>query len=218
MVSAVNFFKNGISDNSYDIRVNEKIFPSLEDDIFHDKKRYKANFRESGITHFLQSLNKEFGIRNISEKEISIFQFDEEFEANLDQPLINIKGYDFNDITISTSNIVGSIVHKSISFNINCRFGNSFLRYMIANTSGFIELEDLGNISSEIGLGEWILLYYWKLELKRAFSLGLYKTYEKNNAELNSIRGAININAYINKPYFDGKINCDYREHSFDNQ
>lgn len=88
---------------------------------------------------------------------------------------------------------------------------------MIANTSGFLELENFGAIDKDLGLGEWILIYYWKIQLKKAFSLGLYKTYQKKNENLSTIRGSIDINAYLKKSYFDGKTLCNFKEHSYDN-
>ena len=60
---------------------------------------------------------------------------------------------------------------------------------MIANTSGFLELENLGSINKNLGLGEWILIYYWKLQLK-AFSLGIYKRIRKRDI-ITTIRGSI---------------------------
>ena len=154
--------------------------------------------------------------KNLSE--LSEIIFDEEYEVNKEQSIFDISGDNFDNLKIFTGNIVGSIVYKSINFNINCRFGNEFLQYMIANTSGFLELENFGSINENLGLGEWILIYYWKLQLKKAFSLGIYKTYEKKKESLTSIRGSIDINSYIKKTYFDGKTVCNFREHSYKNE
>lgn len=89
---------------------------------------------------------------------------------------------------------------------------------MIANTSGFLELENLGSINKKLGLGEWILTYYWKLQLKKAFSLGIYKTYKKKKENLTSVKGAIDINFFMKKQHFDGKTVCVFKEHSYKNE
>lgn len=213
------FFQNFIADNNYQgISLSKSIQPSWQDDIFHNRKRNKENFRRVGISNFINELYRNLASKNLSELNISQLTFDEEFEANQKQKIFNISGDNFDNLKIYTGNIVGSIVYKSHNFNINCRFGNEFLQYMIANTSGFLELENLGSINKNLGLGEWILTYYWKLQLKKAFSLGLYKTYKKKKENLTSIKGAIDINSFLKRQYFDGKTVCDFKEHSYKNE
>ncbi|MFD2834088.1 hypothetical protein [Gramella sp. AN32] len=160
--------------------------------------------------------------QHIEQVDLSSFKLnyileDHEFDANRDQKILEITGSKYDEIDIKTFNIVGSFFYKNHQLNINCRFGNSFLEYMIANTSGFIELENLGGVSKDVGFGEWILILYWKMQIKKAFAMGLYKTYKKRSEELSTIRGSIDINAYIKKQYFDGKTQCAFNEHSYDN-
>lgn len=217
MTNAIDFFKYEIKDNNYDgILLSEFIEPDYFDDIFHAKKRNKANYRKQGIVDYIKSLYDYLSIKNI-ENFINQITFGEEFDANTQQKLFEISGNNFDNVKIYTYNIVGSINYKGKQFNINCRFGNNFLQYMIASSSGFLELEKLGNINSSVGLGEWILIYYWKVQLKKAFSLGMYKSYKEKNDNLSTVRGSININKYIQKNYFDGKVDCKYKEHSYDN-
>lgn len=218
-MNATKFFQDFIKDNNYQgINLGDYIQPTKEDDIFHNKKRYKETFRKEGISNYLKELHKKIANKNLSELNLSQITFDEEYEANQEQKIFDISGDSFDNLRIFTGNIVGSIVYKSHNFNINCRFGNEFLQYMIANTSGFLELENFGSINKNLGLGEWILTYYWKLQLKKAFSLGIYKTYHKKKQHLTSIKGAIDINSYIRKGYFDGKTVCDFKEHSYKNE
>lgn len=217
-MNAKYFFQNSIKDNNYNGYAPNNL--ELNCDFFCDsyKKWYKEDVRKKGISDFIRAVHKLIASKNLSEFDISKITFDEEFEANQEQKIFDISGDDFDNLKIYTGNIVGSIVYKSHNFNINCRFGNEFLQYMIANTSGFLELENLGSINKNLGLGEWILTYYWKLQLKKAFSLGLYKTYQKKKENLTSVKGAIDINSIIKKEYFDGKTVCDFKEHSYKNE
>ena len=218
-MNAKEFFQNGIKDNNYQgLRLVEKIQTSWKDDIFHNKSRYKDKFRKPGIAGFVTNLYDEIASKKLSDLNISQILFDDEFEANKDQKIFDISGRNFDDLKIYTGNIVGSIIYKSHHFNINCRFGNDFLQYMIANASGFLELENFGSIDNKLGLGEWILTYYWKLQLKKAFALGLYKTYQKKKENLSTVRGRIDINSILRKGYFDGKTVCEFKDHSYKNE
>ena len=218
-MNAKKFFQDSIHENNYQgMYLADYVYPTWEDDIFHNKKRNKEKFRKEGISNYLKELHRKIANKKISELNLTQIIFDEEFDANEEQRIFELSGYDFNDLKIYTGNIVGSIVYKNHNFNINCRFGNDFLQYMIANTSGFLELENLGSINKNLGLGEWILIYYWKLQLKKAFSLGIYKTYQKKRDVITTIRGSININSILRKEYFDGKTDCEFKEHSYKNE
>ena len=217
MSSAINFFKNNIKDNNYNgFLLSEFIEPNKDDDIFHSKRNHKEKFRKDGICAYVKELHSFISIEDI-DSFINQVAFGEEFDANTKQKLFDISGNNFDNLKLYTNNIVGSINYKGKQFNINCRFGNEFLQYMIASSSGFLELENLGNINNSVGLGEWILIYYWKIQLKKAFSFGIYKSYKGKSANLSTVRGNININSYIKKTYFDGKIDCTYKEHSCNN-
>jgi len=180
--------------------------------------RKKEQYRREGIEDFIWKIYKKIASKKLSDLNINQITFDEEFEADTDQKIFDISGRDFKDLKIYTGNIVGSIIYKSHHFNINCRFGNDFLQYMIANASGFLELENFGSIDHKLGLGEWILTYYWKLQLKKAFALGLYKTYQKKKENLSTVRGRIDINSILRKDYFDGKTVCEFKDHSYKNE
>ena len=217
MPSAIEFFKNNIKDNNYDgFLLSELIEPNKDDDVFHSKRNHKEKFRKDGICDYVKELHSFISIEDI-DSFINQITFEEEFDANTKQKLFDISGNRFDNLKLYTNNIVGSINYQGKQFNINCRFGNEFLQYMIASSSGFLELENLGNINNSVGLGEWLLIYYWKIQLKKAFSLGMYKSYKEKNANLSIVRGNININSYIRKTHFDGKVDCNYKEHSYDN-
>lgn len=218
---ASDFFCNKIKDNCFSgLNLIDEI--DLEEDFnCNTSGRWaetKESMRKESIAEYVINLNKEISKISLNELEIRSIISDDEFEANLEQDIFRFSGTSFEDLRIFTSNIVGSINFNSCQFNINCRFGNQFLQYMIASASGFIELEKMGTISKDIGLGEWILIYYWKLQLKKAFALGLYKTYESRHDNISTIRGSIDLNSYIRKSYFNGKTNCIFKEHSYSNE
>jgi 5-methylcytosine-specific restriction enzyme subunit McrC len=218
-MKAKDYFQNSIKDNCYyGTSVNTIVDFSTDFNCDTYYKQYKTPIRKEGIRNFILELHRILATRKLSELNISQITFDDEFEANKDQKIFEIQGNDFENLKIYTGNIVGSIIYKSCHFNINCRFGNEFLQYMIANTSGFLELENFGAIDSNIGLGEWILTYYWKLQLRKAFSLGLYKSYKTKHSNLPTVRGKIDINSIIKKPYFDGKTLCEFKEHCYSNE
>ena len=216
---ASEFFSNQICDNQITpIQVSEYL--ELSDDFYckTSGKKYKEQLRIDAISKFLKDTRRELQNIDLNEYNISYLINDGEFDLNRDNIIINITGDSFHEMKLSTSNIVGSLNINGHQLNINSRFGNQFLAYMIANTSGFIELENFGGISNKKGLGEWILLLYWKNCLKRAFSQGIYKTYQKKRENLSTVRGSIDINHWIKKQdYFDGKTMCEFKEHSFDN-
>ncbi len=222
MIKASSFFKTAIQDNNYSGYSLEAIETERYSEQFNcsiGKESNNSQFRrKEGIKNYIHELYNHISSKVLSELNITQITFDDEFEANKDQKIFNISGSTFDNLKIYTGNIVGSIIYKSQIFNINCRFGNDFLQYMIANSSGFLELENLGAIDKNLGLGEWVMIYYWKLQLKKAFSLGLYKTYQKKKENLSTIRGNIDINAVLRKNYFDGKTVCNFKEHSYNNE
>jgi len=218
-MTADDFFTTNITDNKYEgCQLNS--INELNKDFYCNTngKHNKTEVRKKAISDFVNEINRKFSTKLLHELDITPFTFDDEFEANTKQQIFSIRGSTFDDLKIYTGNIVGSIIYKSQIFNINCRFGNDFLQYMIANSSGFLELENLGAIDKNLGLGEWVMIYYWKLQLKKAFSLGLYKTYQKKKENLSTIRGNIDINAVLRKNYFDGKTVCNFKQHSFNNE
>ncbi len=212
------FFRTGIADNNYQGYKLEPLELKKDFNCNTRGSRTQEEHRRKGVRNFIIEIYDLIAKKNISELNISQITFDEEFEANKYQKIFDISGNNFANLKIYTGNIVGSIIYKSNHFNINCRFGNQFLKYMIANTSGFLELENFGDIDKECGIGEWILIYYWRLLLKKAFSLGLYKTYQHRKENLHTVKGVININSMLKKNFFDGKTVCNFKEHSYKNE
>lgn len=217
---ASEFFRNSITDNDYRLDNIIDFIDLMEDFNCNTKGQRWYNTEKTkklGIEHFLKGIRSNIESFDLTTSKINFLNDDEEFDANQDQKIIQIIGESFETFKIKTSNIVGSFIYNGNQLNINCRFGNSFLEYMIANTSGFIELENFGGKNNDLGLGEWILILYWKMQLKRAFSHGMYKSYKYITEEISTVKGSIDINAYLRKPFFDGKTTCIYKEHSYEN-
>jgi len=215
---ASEFFKNNITDNDYRLDSIKNSIDLRED--FNCNTYYRKNhelIRKEGVEEFIKGIRQNLESYDLSSAKINFINQDEEFDANQEQKIIEIFGDSFESFRIKTSNIVGSFIYKGNQLNINCRFGNSFLEYMIANTSGFIELENFGGKNNDLGLGEWILILYWKMQLKKAFAHGMYKTYKHITEEISTVRGSIDINAFIKKPFFNGKTTCTYKEYSYEN-
>jgi 5-methylcytosine-specific restriction enzyme subunit McrC len=142
-----------------------------------------------------------------------VIEFGEEFEYSYE----NVFDYDYNNgqFRVITNNIGGTISFENKQINITSRFGNNFLKYMIASSEGFLEFEKLGGIEKN-NLALWILIYYWKLKLKKAFFLGLYKIYTKKKEQLGKIKGNINFSK-IYKFKYSSKVECIFKEHSYSN-
>ena len=61
---------------------------------------------------------------------------------------------------------------------------------------------------------EWLLAYLWNIKFKRAYRLGLPKTYITRNERISKARGYIDpVDFFQNKT--SGKYLCSYREHSY---
>jgi len=203
----IDFFKDVITDNNYD----GIPLTSITEMSKSDKKNPDRIFTE------IREIEARISTKDLREI-ATLIKFGEEFDANTDQRIFELKGNNFENARIYTFNIVGTIYYQKKQFNINSRFGDDFLQYMIASSSGFLELENSGGFSSETSIAEWLMIYFFKVKLKEAFALGVYKTYSAKQDDLSTIKGSIDINNLIKKNYFDGKIRCNYKEHSYSNE
>jgi 5-methylcytosine-specific restriction endonuclease McrBC regulatory subunit McrC len=147
-----------------------------------------------------------------------VVRFGDEFELTQDQIFIELDQGSLDEaLTIRTGNIIGRIhARDGKSVEVTSRFGDRFLRHMIASTEGFLELEELGGLSAQ-GTCEWLLVYLWKTRLKHAFAAGLPKIYEERKEHLPKVRGRVDMNAWVRLPSDTGRYKCLYRDHSFDN-
>jgi 5-methylcytosine-specific restriction enzyme subunit McrC len=138
-----------------------------------------------------------------------------DYEHNTEDKFVDITGVNCMNFTLKTGNLIGYIKKGDYALKISSRFGDNFLKQIIADADGFLELENHGGSNATTGY-EWLLIYLWKIKLKKAYRLGLPKNYVSKTERLNKVRGQIDPIAYFISGH-EGKYNCKYREHSYDN-
>ena len=170
---------------------------------------------ESEIWHFLNSVSRDVEkTLNDNIADALILFNDEDYEHNTDGGFIGVTGTDARNFTLNTGNLIGFVKRGDYSLKISSRFGDAFLQYIIADADGFRELENIGGESHADGY-EWLLAYLWNIKFKRAYRLGLPKTYITKNDRISRVRGTIDaVDYFRNKT--SGKYLCSYREHSYD--
>ncbi len=148
-----------------------------------------------------------------SQRKVIVFDT-EKYEHNTSDPLIRVIGTNPHDFTIRTGNLIGYITNKSYTLYVSSRFGDDFLRYMIADAHGFLELEHYGGMSNDGYY--WLLIYLWNTTLKQAYHrLGLPKSYINKNEHTAKVRRQLNLIDYFQYKTL-GTYQCSYREHSYD--
>lgn len=137
-----------------------------------------------------------------------------DYEHNTDDSLMVLGGFDPLNFSLTTGNLIGSISSGDHTLRISSRFGDEFLRHIIADADGFAEIPDQGGTAK--GGYEWLLNYFWLIQLKKAFRLGLPKSYETRTECLTQVRGRMDpIDCHLNQSR--ARFACTYREHSYDN-
>ena len=137
-----------------------------------------------------------------------------EYTHNTDHPFFQIHGTDSLNVSLQTGNLVGCVKRGEYSLKISSRFGDAFLRYIIADADGFLEMKDYGGQQDD-GF-KWLLVYLWVIKLKRAYRLGLPKSYVSKTETMPRVRGKIHPVEY----FLHGDraaYKCSYREHSYCN-
>lgn len=173
------------------------------------------NNDESAIWHFLNSVSRDVK-RSLNDNiadTLTLFN-DGDYEHNTDGCFVGVTGTDARNFNLTTGNLIGFVKRGDYSLKICSRFGDAFLQYMIADADGFLELENIGGESHGDGY-EWLLAYLWNIKFKRAYRLGLPKTYITKNDRISRVRGTIHaVDYFLNDT--SGKYLCSYREHSYD--
>lgn len=178
-------------------------------------KRTKAEHREDKIWRFLNEISRDVEVSLTDNISDALVLFNgEEYEHNTDDEFISISGTDTRSFTINTGNLIGSVTRGDYSLKISSRFGDAFLKYIISDADGFLELENIGG-ESHSGSYEWLLAYLWNIKFKRAYRLGLPKIYITKRERVSRVRGAIDPVDYFQHKT-SGKYLCSYREHSYD--
>lgn len=180
----------------------------------HEGKAYSSYEwkNEGAIWKFLT------GLADIDYSQIakgSVFLRQDLYEHNTDDPLIRVHGSDARNFKMETGNLVGFIKKGDYSLKISSRFGDDFLKYIIADADGFLELKDKGGEKSEDDYA-WLLAFLWNIKFKRACRLGLPKQYVSRNERLHKPRGNLDVVDFFQNAQ-TGRFACRYREHSYQN-
>jgi len=137
-----------------------------------------------------------------------------DYEHNTDDAFISVSGPDPLNFNLTTGNLIGCVKSEGYTLRVSSRFGDEFLKFIIADADGFVELPDQGGM--ERGGYEWLLVYLWLVKLKKAFRLGLPKAYETRTESLTQVRGRLDpVDYFLNQQR--ARYRCTYREHSYDN-
>ena len=137
-----------------------------------------------------------------------------DYEHNTDDAFISVSGPDPLNFNLTTGNLIGCVKSEGYTLRVSSRFGDEFLKYIIADADGFVELPDQGGM--ERGGYEWLLVYFWLVKLKKAFRVGLPKAYETRTECLTQARGRLDpVDYFLN--HDRARYRCTYREHSYDN-
>lgn len=181
----------------------------------------KEKAHKGGITKnerdawfFLNSISHQLEHARHQPQASSLIYFgDNEYEHNTDNSFLDISGKDALNFRLTTSNLIGYVKKGSFSLKIGCRFGSNFLKYIISDADGFLEVKDVGSESDNDGY-EWLLAYIWTINLRKAYRLGIPKIYVTRTDRCARPRGKIDpIDYFKNKS--SGKYLCSYREHSY---
>ena len=114
-------------------------------------------------------------------------------------------------------NYIGKFKYDGHDIEIKSRFGDKFLERML-NFANDVYLDDVSivgkNINKdEIDYSKYIIYYLFVQSLEKAYLLGLPKSYKSIKHHESTLKGRIDINAYIKKDIpFRGKISSVSRE------
>lgn len=128
---------------------------------------------------------------------------------------------DNNKINLRTNNIMGFVGKNNTQITIMSRFAKEdthdyFLHYMLQKTLG-INLFNFNQVKGSENI--WNFFYYlFPYYLKKAYSQGIFKTYQKVQYNNANVKGIIDLKRHIkmNVP-FQGKIAYNTSEHSYNN-
>ena len=180
-------------------------------------QRTKPENNEDEIWKFLNKVAKEVNSQlNQNAADAIILFKDHEYEHNTEDKFINITGIDARNFELQTGNLIGFVKKGDYSLKISSRFGDNFLKYIIADADGFLEIKNAGGEDNSQGSDgyEWLLAYLWNIKLKKAYRLGLPKAYITKTERISRARGNIDTIDYF-QIKIPGKYLCSYREHSY---
>lgn len=214
--------KDGTLVDNQSFKVNEGLFQknAYNQEIRLNARRKGEHVKfwndNEAVWWFLSSSSEEINKNLIARQSESLVLFNnQDYEHNTDDNFLNISGYNAYNFSLSTSNTIGYIKKGNYALKVGSRFGDAFLKYIIADAEGFLEIENYGGQNNQAGF-KWLLIYLWKIKLKKALRLGLPKQYVSHTRRLNKVRGNVDATDYFltkKSPTYQ----CTYRAHSYNN-
>ncbi|HEP1082383.1 TPA: restriction endonuclease, partial [Pasteurella multocida] len=172
--------------------------------------RYNAQNNEQKIWNFITAISRDLSAERLTQS--LVFLDKDYYEFNQDSFFINVMGRDAGNFTLNTGNLVGVVSRDGYTLEISSRFGNEFLKYIISDADGFLEIKDFSEDDEEDSY--WLLAYLWNIKLKRAYRLGIPKVYSSKSDRISTVRGSIDPLDYF-KNNLSGKYLCSFREHDY---
>ncbi|MFC1137066.1 restriction endonuclease [Pasteurella multocida] len=173
--------------------------------------RYNAQNNEQKIWNFITAISRDLSAERLTQS--LVFLDKDYYEFNQDSFFINVMGRDAGNFTLNTGNLVGVVSRDGYTLKISSRFGNEFLKYIISDADGFLEINDFP-ATNEKDSYPWLLAYLWNIKLKRAYRLGIPKVYSSKSDRISTVRGSIDPLDYF-KNNLSGKYLCSFREHDY---
>lgn len=181
-------------------------------------KRYNAANNLPALWRFLNETCREIQKQLFTNKLKSLVLFNsKDYEHNSDDNFFEINGIDCMNFTLKTGNIIGYVKKGDYAIKICSRFGDNFLKYIISDADGFLEIENLGGTNEKDGY-EWLLIYLWKTKIRKAYRLGIPKQYTTVKEKSSRVRGNLDPIHYFTVGRGIGVYDCKYREHSYNNE
>ena len=208
-----------LKDNQIYSVKQDRVIKSLPDNntdvVLCELGRYYKKSHVEKLYHFLIKVSKEIDCHLKNKNENLVLFNSKEYEHNTEDNICTVVGYSPYDFQIHTSNIVGCIKFENQRLTISSRYGNRFLRYIIADTDGFLEIKDKGTYNYDNDF-EWLLIYLWRVKLMKAYRLGIPKLYTTKDEFLPKMKGFVDLVHYeLNKDL--AKYHCKYQENSYNN-
>ncbi|MEA2028323.1 MAG: hypothetical protein U9N49_05060 [Campylobacterota bacterium] len=152
-------------------------------------------------------------------------------QKELDEELIwyevnSIKNFSrtriIDKISFFTSHYIGfystKIHNQEVNIKIEPRFGDGVFNYLISYAYGIYLPKGTSSSSKEKSNSLWLIALMWKATLNRAITKSqIPKEYQKEQKNLNTFKGQLNISKHIQNNLFDkSKFYCNYRKLTMD--
>lgn len=185
---------------------------TLNGRVIRKLEQEKVDFEE--LRRMAGDMNARLNDKSFIKK--NLYLFGENYEHNTDDNLLNVLGWNDSNYMIETGNLVGYVSTKKFTLIISSRFGDLFLKYLISNAEGFLEIPEAGSTDKN-GLYDWLMVYLWKNALLRAYRLGIPKQYIEQHERRFTVKGNVDVLDYAVNKGKDGRTLCHFYQHDYNN-